>query len=118
MAEHVANLKPGESLTVTLDQGSLGDVHGKADAGLAGLRAQQTQLEGHDQTLNKHAGLIRELGREKAEVAKLEFFIARLAELEGALTIRATKDDLRVLDEKLSERIRLAANLGDLLPAK
>ena len=47
----------------------------------------------------------------------MEAAIGRIAELEAAISIRATKNDLRALDEKLSERVRLAANLGELIPA-
>jgi len=115
MTNNEVNLKPGGSVTLTLDQSSLSDVHGKGDAALAATRAHDQHLEAHDQALVKHAGLIRELGKVKAERASLEAVIGRLAELEAAVSSRVTKDEVTKLLEEVREEIRQAAGLSRLL---
>ena len=118
MSEHTINLKPTDTLSVRLDESSLADAHGKGDAALAATRDHAGRIEVHDGALAKHGRLIQELGNEKADEATVDVLTGRVADLEAELRNRPTKADLEAIDQKLSERIRLAANLGELLPTK
>ncbi|HEV2383365.1 MAG TPA: hypothetical protein VG206_26675 [Terriglobia bacterium] len=111
-------LKTARDLVVslTLDQTSLSDAHQKADGALAATRDLDKRVSAQEGTTGRHAGLIRELGSEKADQAAHDALRGRFAALEAELSNRPMKADLEALDQKLSERIRLALNLGELLP--